>query len=277
MATTYTVKKGDTLSEIAVKYKTTVSALQKLNNIKNVNLIYVGQKLTISSSTKASSSKSTAKKTSTSNKATINHFDLQNGTDRTLFATWSWSKSNTENYRYIWYYATGDGIWFIGSDSTTSDKQCTYSMPDNATKVKFKVKPISKKKTVNNKETSYWTASWSTEKIYYDKYLPPKTPDTPDVEIKNFKLTTSVNNYDDTNGTHIQFQVVKNDSKVTNTGSAAIKTQAASYSCNVSAGAEYKVRCRAYKGKLYSEWSGYSSNESNSLNTELNTSRLLII
>lgn len=262
MATTYTVKPGDTLSEIAVKYKTTVSALQKLNNIKNVNLIYVGQKLTISSSTKASSSKSTAKKTSTSNKATINHFDLQNGTDRTLFATWSWSKSNTENYRYIWYYATGDGIWFIGSDSTTSDKQCTYSMPDNATKVKFKVKPISKKKTVNNKETSYWTASWSTEKIYYAKYLPPKTPDTPDVEIKNFKLTASVNNYDDTNGTHIQFQIVKNDSKVTNTGSAAIKTQAASYSCNVSAGAEYKVRCRAYKGKLYSEWSGYSSNES---------------
>nr|WP_017435155.1 N-acetylmuramoyl-L-alanine amidase [Parageobacillus caldoxylosilyticus] len=43
----YTVKPGDTLSEIAAKYKTTVAALQKLNNIKNPNLIRVGQKLRV--------------------------------------------------------------------------------------------------------------------------------------------------------------------------------------------------------------------------------------
>jgi len=46
--TTYTVKKGDTLSEIAQKYNTTVKALQSLNNIKDPNKIYVGQKLKIS-------------------------------------------------------------------------------------------------------------------------------------------------------------------------------------------------------------------------------------
>lgn len=44
---TYTVKSGDTLSAIAGKYGTTVSAIAKLNNIKNVNLIKVGQKLKI--------------------------------------------------------------------------------------------------------------------------------------------------------------------------------------------------------------------------------------
>lgn len=44
-ATTYTVKKGDTLSAIAKKYNTTVSELAKLNNIKNVNIINVGQVL----------------------------------------------------------------------------------------------------------------------------------------------------------------------------------------------------------------------------------------
>ena len=39
----YTVKKGDTLSAIAVKYHTTVSKLVALNpHIKNPNLIYVG-------------------------------------------------------------------------------------------------------------------------------------------------------------------------------------------------------------------------------------------
>ncbi|MBA2872426.1 LysM repeat protein [Anoxybacillus calidus] len=41
----YTVKSGETLSEIAVKNKTTVAALQKLNNIKNVNMIRAGQKI----------------------------------------------------------------------------------------------------------------------------------------------------------------------------------------------------------------------------------------
>lgn len=43
----YTVKKGDTLSQIASKYGTSVSTLAKLNNIKNANLINVGQKIRI--------------------------------------------------------------------------------------------------------------------------------------------------------------------------------------------------------------------------------------
>lgn len=43
--TTYTVQKGDTLGAIAKKYKTTVAALAKLNNIKNVNVIKAGQVL----------------------------------------------------------------------------------------------------------------------------------------------------------------------------------------------------------------------------------------
>ena len=43
----YTVKKGDTLSQIAVDYHTTVKELAAKNNIKNVDLIYVGQKLKI--------------------------------------------------------------------------------------------------------------------------------------------------------------------------------------------------------------------------------------
>lgn len=43
----YIVAKGDTLSKIAKKYNTTVKALAALNGIKNVNLIYVGQKIRI--------------------------------------------------------------------------------------------------------------------------------------------------------------------------------------------------------------------------------------
>ena len=43
----YTVKRGDTLSAIAQKYGTTVKKIAADNNISNVNLIYVGQKLKI--------------------------------------------------------------------------------------------------------------------------------------------------------------------------------------------------------------------------------------
>ena len=46
-AQTYVVQKGDTLTEIAKKFGTTVQALQKLNGIKDVNTIKVGQKLRV--------------------------------------------------------------------------------------------------------------------------------------------------------------------------------------------------------------------------------------
>lgn len=43
----YVVKKGDNLTKIAKEYKMSVEQLAALNNIKNKNLIYVGQKLKI--------------------------------------------------------------------------------------------------------------------------------------------------------------------------------------------------------------------------------------
>ena len=46
-STTYTVKEGDTLSEIAETYNTTVEKLAENNHIENIHLIYVGQELVI--------------------------------------------------------------------------------------------------------------------------------------------------------------------------------------------------------------------------------------
>ena len=43
----YIVKRGDTLSQIALNFNTTVSAIANLNKITNVNLIYTGQRLII--------------------------------------------------------------------------------------------------------------------------------------------------------------------------------------------------------------------------------------
>ena len=42
---TYTVKPGDSLAAIAVRFKTTVAALMAANNIRNANSIQIGQKL----------------------------------------------------------------------------------------------------------------------------------------------------------------------------------------------------------------------------------------
>lgn len=49
--TVYTVKKGDTLSQIAAKYGTTYQAIAAFNGIKNPNVIRVGQKIKIPVST----------------------------------------------------------------------------------------------------------------------------------------------------------------------------------------------------------------------------------
>jgi LysM repeat protein/GH25 family lysozyme M1 (1,4-beta-N-acetylmuramidase) len=56
---TYKVKSGDSLSKIASKFNTNISTLVKLNNIKNVNFIRVGQVLKISGSTTIKTSTST--------------------------------------------------------------------------------------------------------------------------------------------------------------------------------------------------------------------------
>lgn len=259
MATTYTVKKGDTLSEIASRYNTTVSALVKLNAIHNPDYIVIGQVLRIDGSPVA------ADKTKTS-RATINAFGLQSKEEaadsRTMYATWTWTKSNTENYKVIWYYATGVGVWFVGSEEEVEHRQSIYSAPSNATKVKFKVKPISKKKKVNNKEVSYWTADWSTEKLYTFSDNPPSRPSAPTVSITNNKLTARLDNVDPKklNATHIQFQVIRDDKNTYRTSDKhEIKNGTVSYSCSVSPGSDYKVRCRSYreKDKVYSDskWS----------------------
>ena len=265
MATTYIVKKGDTLSRIAENYKDVIrdengnlistnaariKYLAKINGIADVNYIVVGQVITITGTAPASTPNNTSR-------AIIKVFGLQSNTDRTVYATWTWSKSHTENYQTIWYYDTGDGVWFVGDDSSVTIKQATYNAPSNAKRVKFKVKPISKKHTVNKKETSYWTAGWSSEKIYNFSDNPPLTPPVPTVTIEKYTLTAELNNLD-VNATTIYFQVLKDNKTVCKTGKSEIRNNHVSFKCSINPGSEYKVRCRSYKSKKYSDWSEYS-------------------
>lgn len=264
MATTYhVVKKGELPSGICKKYGISLSQLVKLNNLKKNRygnyLIYVGQKLIISGKSTSPSKPGKPGKKPNSNAPKIEHFGLQSDTDRTIFATWEWTKSNTDKYKVIWYYDTGDGVWFIGSESEVTSKQSTYNAPENANRVKFKVKPISKKHKVNKKEVSYWTAEYSAYKYYDFDDNPPKTPPVPTVVIEKYKLTASLENLDGLNAKEIEFQVVQDNKKTYKSGVVTIKKWAASYSCTIEAGHSYTVRARSKRDKKYSGYSDYSS------------------
>lgn len=266
------VARGDTLGAIASEFGKTVKQLAALNDIKDVNLIYVNQKIYIS--TTGGSSSGSESKPANSNRATIKQFGELSTSENTLFATWDWSKSNTESYKVLWVYKTMDGTVLVGNDSSisvdpvtpTAAKQSTYSIPSGALEVKFKVKPISKKKTTNGKETSYWTAEWTDFKIHKCQ-TPLATPSVPKVEIVNNKLTATLDNITVAGADAIEFEVVKLDlskspakkTKFINNTPSTIVSSRASYSCYVDAGAEYQVRCRAIQNKkIYSEWTQYS-------------------
>lgn len=258
-----TVESGDTLSKIARDYGNgkTYQELADLNNISNPSLIYVGQtiKLTGIADDVATNNSSMVK---------ITAFGLQADTDRTIFATWTWDKDNTAKYEVYWYYDTGDGVWFVGTHGDEKEKQSTYNAPANAKLVKFKVKPVSETHVVNNVETAYWTANWSTEQTYDFTNNPPKVPPVPSVSIENFLLECEVENLGDLNADVIQFQVVKDHYTVFKTSNTWIQEgwSYARYTCYVEAGSEYKVRARSGKytdaartNMITSEWSEYSS------------------
>ena len=201
--------------------------------------------------------------------ATITGFGIQAGTDRTIYATWTWDQTHTKSYNVRWYYDTGDTngsgtIWFVGNDGEVTTMQDTYSAPSNAKRVRFVVKPVSETYKKNDLDVEYWTAGWSTEKIYNFSSSIPATPSAPSIKLDGYTLTASLDNVD-TDATIVQFQILKDNLTIFSTGQATVEGvesegdyKYVQYSCYVDAGSEYKARCRGVRNSLYSEWSEYS-------------------
>ena len=259
---TYTVVAGDTMWSIADTYLGDGKKWKELaihNGIYNSNtglaIIYVGQVIDLDIPGGSSDGSQNQ-----SNKAIVTFLGPQAGTDRTMFAVWDWDKENTKEYEIKWYYDTGNNVWFIGDDTTFEHRQSVYSAPSNALRVRFVVRPVSETRTVNNKETAYWTAEWSTEKIYSISDNPPSVPPVPEVTIKDYTLTATLDNLHELNATHIRFEVFQDNAHLFSSGTVEIITYHAEFSCTIVAGSVYKVCCRSVRGSELSDWSQFSNN-----------------
>lgn len=289
---TYTVKRGDTLSKIASAYKASISGntlnaridtLVKLNGIKNRNLIYVGQVLKLSGSATTSPSSSSTSSSSTSKQVANIKIGLESANEttsknRAVYADWSYTRENLGKFKYRWTQYVNGG-WVLGAEGETSsheDIYCysTFTANANATTVCFEVLPVAKtyKKTVNKTEvdTPYWTdGKWSTKKYYNFSDNPPLTPSTPSVEINNdtLALTASISNINaaELDAVSVKFNIVQdNKTSVHTSGAVKINTTSnyVSYQYTVKPGHSYTVRARSVgSNKKESGWSDFSESK----------------
>lgn len=213
---------------------------------------------------------------------------LQKGSNNTVFATWAFENyaKELEHYVVTWSYYTGNKkVWFVGGSSNVKVKQATYSVPSNAISVKVAVKPVSKKHKVevnnpaykggNNKhlintprykivQRSYWkgVSVSKTYKMPSTTSVTPEKPSAPTVTVNKYKLTATYDTQDKLVD-KIEFYIINGNKKFKSGTVSLNKTsRRASYSCDISAGSKYRVRCRAIhvvgKKNIYSGWSEYS-------------------
>lgn len=86
-ADSYTVKSGDTLSEIASTYNTTVEQLVSLNSISNVDFITVGQVLELDSTASTTETTTSAATTDDSSSATSTAASTDTTTTSTTYSS----------------------------------------------------------------------------------------------------------------------------------------------------------------------------------------------
>lgn len=174
-----------------------------------------------------------------------------NAIDSGMCATWEWNKeSQTDHFEVQWQYDTGAGVWFEGATNNepANRRYSLYTPPNNAKKVRYRARPVSKEFTQTNgqstRTTAYWIGQWTSWIRYeYDWAKTPAKPNTPSVSVNNFVLTAEVDCYD-TATKYIEFEVVKDDSKTVKTGQSRVVTNHAAFSCAIDPGGRYKVRAR---------------------------------
>ena len=280
----YTVKRGDTLSEIALNHPNDIAGstwqermntLVRLNNIKNPDVISVGQKLKFSES--GTSSGSSTPTTSTSLKhVTFTSFGLISTSDsgREMVANWAWEREHTEEFRTRWVQYK-NGAW-VPTEGRVEEwealAQSTFTADDDATMVQIKVLPISKTYEDGDETKNYFsetegspTVEWAVTDAYNFANNPPKAPGVPSIKIENLTLTIELDvDPAAVDATAVQFNIVKdNTASIHTSGNCTINTVShhVSYQYPVLPGSTYKVRARCVKSNgsiAPSKWSDFS-------------------
>lgn len=278
------VEKGDCLSVICKKHlgnggSATYTKVAKYNGIatsgKKAWLIFPGDHIYLYGPPGSSAPSTTSTPAKDPYKPSgVKVGFIADSTSEELYALWDWTKlDGFENFEYEWQYTvkeTGTKWWT--STGTTKDDVCSWSVPDNAEKIRFRVKPVSKTKTEekNGKTntTVYFEGKWSDYATYNIASKPPSKPDAPSSvrldTLNKQKLIVDMR-VASIDATHVQFQIVKNDtidyrkSKQMPIDATALEYNNIQWLADLDLGGVYKVRCRVIKGSLESEWSDYAS------------------
>lgn len=181
------------------------------------------------------------------------------GSDNTLYAQWTWSKTGTKDFKVEWQYYAGEkgkGTWMPGTVNTVESgkRKDTYSPPSNAYQVRVRIKPEPTKTQFTG---TY--SSWVYKTV--NLAIPPDPPSTPTVTIENDIITVHISNIP-SRVDKIELQAVRNDNTmVIKQTKVSVAFNSITYKWDALDGSNYRVRARAYDGSLFSEWSDYSDNQ----------------
>ena len=221
-------------------------------------------------------------------------FGPETGSPRKLTVQWSFDpptssdgkKHAAKYYNVHWNYFVGDYLsngdpqWkkLSYENVIPPENQSTCTVSDtNIKAVYVKVLPVSETYTVKTAsgsyEESYWTARWEdADRCVHNFTSYPDTLSAPNVTLKDYLLTASLDGLNDPDIKSVEFRVWKDNTILFNSGRAIVTaTGHAEYSCNVDAGSKYTVQCRwcLYENKpvldmdyMHGEWSEHSSSVS---------------
>ena len=229
---------------------------------RSAPFIFVGTTLKLPAITPIKSK--TTKVTGT--KVRFDWFSLDAGTDRNIFATWSYDKKHTDHYEVKWEYDVGDGIWRSQNPTNTQLKQSSYSAPSEAKKVRIQVKPIAAQHKDDDDQMVYWwkNGAWQSTSYNFSNNPPYMLP-APSYEISNTNvLTVELNNISEQiNANKVEVAIYRDDTYKYKTGTTSINLQAryAKFTTTVEEGHKYKVRVRAVRGSIYGGWSDFTENQ----------------